>query len=79
MSITKDQAQALAVRYQAFMEALDEERVERIRIWARLLKRSQEATGVELISNLDNYTNFAQPYPDDDLTELGDMAVEKLS
>jgi hypothetical protein len=48
MSISKKDAQSLAVAYQAFCEAVDMQNLNKMKVWAWSLERAQDATGVTL-------------------------------
>ena len=48
MSITPEAAKSLAVAYQAWCEAVSDERLNSMKVWAGTLTRAQEATGVVL-------------------------------
>ncbi len=73
--ITRDAARSLAIRYNAFCEAIRENDRTRAAVYARLLDRSQKMTGVELVRDVGT---FSAPYPDDTLTDLGEIVAEGI-
>jgi hypothetical protein len=49
-TITAIQAENLAISYKAFTTAVENQNAVASRVWARLLKKAQEETGIELSS-----------------------------
>mgnify|MGYP003631691342 FL=1 len=50
--ITQKQAKKLAVSFQAYLESQLNGDEKGQRVWARMLKQSQEETGVELVRHI---------------------------
>ena len=51
MAISKAKAKSLAVAYSAYNEAVEKNDANSVWVWAKILRKAQKDTGVELIDN----------------------------
>lgn len=65
-TITKSQAEALAVAYEAYWEARNNKDLDSMKTWARILKSIQDETGCQLHSDryLDEVLNLTSFPPE---------------